>query len=331
MRGANHFIFIFYIAMKNKILVISFVLLNLFSSAQTDTIVKYFNYASKETTPALASYYSVAFKEDTIWRKLDFYASNDRLKTNGYFKDAKFEHQIGPVTHYNEKGKLTSQGHYLNNKKRGVWKKWFDDGKLSDSSVYDNDIIIYRKSYYPNGKVSEIIEKDKDNKFISKGFLENGNIRYEGEIINGKKEGRWSANNDAGNKMMEVNFLADSAVSVSCIDKNINPKDCIYEREAEYKGGHSSWLKHLEYAMSKFLPKEYFNGSLEGVVVVQFIVDVDGKVIEPKIKSSSEPKLNDAAIDIIRSSPKWIPAVQYNKPVKAYRIQPLTFTRAVEQ
>ncbi len=216
--------------MKNKILVINFVLLNLFSSAQTDTIVKYFNYAWKETTPALASYYTVAFKEDTIWRKLDFYASNDRLKSNGYFKDAKFEHQIGPVTHYNEKGKLTSQGHYFNNKKRGVWKKWFDDGKLSDSSVYDNDIIIYRESYYASGQVSEIIEKGKADRRFSKGFFENGTIKYEGEIINGKKEGLWNFNNDAGNKMMEVNFFADSALTISCIDKTISQKDCIYER-----------------------------------------------------------------------------------------------------
>ncbi len=80
-----------------------------------------------------------------------------------------------------------------------------------------------------------------------------------------------------------------------------------------------------------FLPKEYFNGNIEGVVVIQFIIDIDGKVIEPKIKISSEPKLNQAAIDIVRSSPKWIPAIQSNRPVKAYRLQPLTFTRAVEQ
>ena len=150
-------------------------------------------------------------------------------------------------------------------------------------------------------------------------------------MINGKREGLWSINNDAGNKMMEVKFLADSAITITCVDKTISQKDCIYEREAEYKGGHSSWLKHLEYAMSKFLPKEYFNGNLEGVVVVQFIINEDGRVTEPKIKFSSEPKLNDAAIDIIKSSPKWIPAVQYNRSVKAYRLQPLTFNRAVEQ
>jgi len=317
--------------MCNKILVISFLLINLCSSAQTDTVIKFYNHNWKETTQGMASYFTVAFKEDTIWRKLDFYANNDQLKTNSYFKDAKFEHQIGPVSHYNEKGKLTSQGHYLNNKKRGIWKKWFDDGKLSDSAVYDNDIIIFRRSYHANGQVAEIIEKDKDDKFINKGYLENGTIRYEGEIINGKKEGRWRINNDAGNKLMDVDFLADSAVSVSCVDKTISKKDCIYEREAEYKGGHKAWLNHLEHSMSRFLPKEYFNGDLEGVVIVQFIVNVDGKVIEPKIKLSSEPKLNDAAIQIIKSSPKWTPAIQYNKPVKAYRIQPLTFTRAVDQ
>ncbi len=77
---------------------------------------------------------------------------------------------------------------------------------------------------------------------------------------------------------MEVNFLADSAITITCIDKTINQKDCIYEREAEYKGGQKLWLNHLENAMSRFLPKEYFNGNLEGIVIVQFIINADGKV-----------------------------------------------------
>ena len=317
--------------MKTKVLIVLFFFLDLYSSAQTDTIVKYFNYAWKETTPSLASYYSVAFKQDTIWRNLDFYAVNDQLKKNGYFKDEKFEKQTGPVIHYNEKGKRTSQGYYHDSKKIGIWKEWSDDGKIIDSTIYENDIIIYRKLFFPNGQTSALIEKDKDSKVLSRGFFENGIMKYEGEMINREKQGKWNFNNEVGNKIMEVNFLEDSAITISCVDKTISQKDCIYEREAGYKGGHKSWLKHLEYAMSKFLPKEFSNGSMEGIVLVQFIIDEDGKVMDSKIKFSSEPKLNEAAIAIIRSSPKWIPAIKYNRPVKSYRLQPLTFTRAVQQ
>jgi len=82
--------------MKTKVLIVLFFFLDFYSSAQTDTIVKYFNYAWKETTPSLASYYSVAFKQDTIWRKLDFYAVNDQLKKMAISKMKNLKNKLAP-------------------------------------------------------------------------------------------------------------------------------------------------------------------------------------------------------------------------------------------
>jgi protein TonB len=35
--------------------------------------------------------------------------------------------------------------------------------------------------------------------------------------------------------------------------------------------------------------------------------------------------MEEEAIRVIKKGPKWIPAVQYGRKVKAYRRQPLTF------
>lgn len=80
--------------------------------------------------------------------------------------------------------------------------------------------------------------------------------------------------------------------------------------------------------MPKYFPKKYTEGKLEGTVAVRFIVNEDGKVSNVEVYSSTEPELNDAAVQIIKASPDWNPAIQYNRKVKSYHTQPLTFKRA---
>ncbi|MEI9910864.1 MAG: energy transducer TonB [Bacteroidota bacterium] len=57
-------------------------------------------------------------------------------------------------------------------------------------------------------------------------------------------------------------------------------------------------------------------------------IDTDGKVSDVKNFNSIDPELDETAKTIIRQSPRWEPAVQYNRNVKAYRKQPITFAKA---
>jgi len=60
--------------------------------------------------------------------------------------------------------------------------------------------------------------------------------------------------------------------------------------------------------------------------MIRFVVSKTGDITDAYIEDPGEIKeLNDAALKIIRNSPKWIPAIQYNRKVNAYRRQPLTF------
>jgi protein TonB len=62
-------------------------------------------------------------------------------------------------------------------------------------------------------------------------------------------------------------------------------------------------------------------------VWIQFVVDVDGSIIELQILQSAGSSLDEIVLGIFKNSPKWQNAVQYNRPVKAYRRQPITFTK----
>jgi len=69
--------------------------------------------------------------------------------------------------------------------------------------------------------------------------------------------------------------------------------------------------------------------------VVLFIVDKEGAVSEVRALPCSEAgvasclgpgtKLAEVAVSAIKKGPKWKPAVQNGRNVKAYRRQPVTF------
>src|SRR6187200_3012950 len=102
------------------------------------------------------------------------------------------------------------------------------------------------------------------------------------------------------------------------------------EVEASFKGGERAWRKYLENNLDPNVPVE--NGASEGTytVIVQFIVDKEGKISDVKALSNHGHGMEDEAIKVIKKGPDWVPAVQNGRQVKAYRKQPITFVVASE-
>lgn len=94
------------------------------------------------------------------------------------------------------------------------------------------------------------------------------------------------------------------------------------EYESEFPGGTRAWLQflndHLKY------PKKAVRKRIEGTVLLQFIVDKDGSISDLSALSG-DPILVEAALDAMKDSPNWKPAVQNGKRVKSYKKQPINF------
>jgi protein TonB len=60
-------------------------------------------------------------------------------------------------------------------------------------------------------------------------------------------------------------------------------------------------------------------------VIIQFIVDLDGSLSEVKALTLHGFGMEEEAIRVIKAGPKWEPAIQNGRKVKAYRKQPITF------
>lgn len=101
------------------------------------------------------------------------------------------------------------------------------------------------------------------------------------------------------------------------------------EKEADFPGGIAAWARYLNRNLQ--FPQEAINLEVEGTVMVQFVVDVDGSVSDVQAISGPEQGgLRDEAIRVIEKSGKWIPALQNGRSVKAYRRQPIIFRKVSE-
>ncbi|MCF8341407.1 MAG: energy transducer TonB [Chitinophagaceae bacterium] len=106
------------------------------------------------------------------------------------------------------------------------------------------------------------------------------------------------------------------------------------EIDAEFPGGTQAWFKYVTREIERNIDELQDDGK-SGTVVVLFIVDKEGAVSDVRAMSCSEAgvanclsagsKLAEVAVNAIRKGPKWKPAVQNGRNVKAYRRQPVTF------
>lgn len=97
------------------------------------------------------------------------------------------------------------------------------------------------------------------------------------------------------------------------------------EVEASFPGGAEGWKNYLIKNINPVLPVDEGWKAGTYTLVVEFIVHQDGRVSDVTTKNYPGSKTAQHCIDIIKSGPNWLPAMQNGMKVNAYRKQPITF------
>ena len=80
------------------------------------------------------------------------------------------------------------------------------------------------------------------------------------------------------------------------------------------------------YIMHKTVyPQSAQNSGIQGIVLVEFSINRQGKVVDVQVLQSVHPLLDAEALRVVRSSPKWTPGMQRGKKVKVKYIFPFAF------
>ncbi|MBU0765294.1 MAG: energy transducer TonB [Bacteroidetes bacterium] len=97
----------------------------------------------------------------------------------------------------------------------------------------------------------------------------------------------------------------------------------VIEDKPEFPGGDEALMKFLQ-SETKYPVIARENG-IEGRVFVEFVIEKDGSVSDVKIKRGVDALLDQEAIRVVNSMPKWKPGKQRGKPVRVQYLVPLNF------
>ncbi|MBQ7205044.1 MAG: M56 family metallopeptidase [Muribaculaceae bacterium] len=95
------------------------------------------------------------------------------------------------------------------------------------------------------------------------------------------------------------------------------------EQMPQFPGGEAEMMKYL--AQNIQYPVNAARNNVEGRVVLQFVVEKDGRIGEVKIARTVDPELDAEALRVVKSMPNFIPGRQHGKPVAVWYTIPISF------
>ena len=126
-----------------------------------------------------------------------------------------------------------------------------------------------------------------------------------------------------------IRFRLMDSDSAPSTDSNKNQENTIFdvvEHAPEFPGGMEACLKYM-YKNIKY-PAVAMEAGIQGQVVIQIVIDKDGKIHDPKIVRGVSPELNAEAVRVISNMPQWIPGKQKGKNVATRFTLPVRFRLA---
>ena len=102
-----------------------------------------------------------------------------------------------------------------------------------------------------------------------------------------------------------------------------DPPAMFVEEMPEFPGGQDSLNAFLSREI--VYPKVALENGIKGTVLVEFVVEKDGRVTNGKVKVPLFPECDEEALRGVMSMPKWKPGKNMGKPVRCYFQIPITF------
>lgn len=241
----------------------------------------------------LTTYFDAAWKETS---------SGNALYSRKKFKDG---NKWGVIDYYRS-GIVQMKGSYIDDScKKGEGRfEWFTDkGKQSHVCDYSSGKANGKEIYY----------------------YENGKVNVEGSYKMDEPDGDWTGNYESGKISGKAHYDNGKQVSGEFYneDGTVNKSIKTFLQESAYPGGTDELIRflstHLKY------PKNAVKAETQGTVIIEFIVEKDGKVSNAKVVKSVEESLDNEALRVVNKMPLWAPAVYGGRLVKSYKKLPVVF------
>ncbi|MBS1577811.1 MAG: energy transducer TonB [Bacteroidetes bacterium] len=298
-------------------------------SAMAQKTEAFYDYYWKPCKAEGASYFSTVEKTDSGWLRNDYYISTKRLQMQALYEDQACKIRNGNSSYYYANGYASAVGRYVHGKREGICFSYHSNGMISDSAFFHNDQVVDKRfRWHLNGYMADSISRTSENTCVQVGWFDDGSPAYAGRLVNDQQEGKWKYYHHNGQLSANEMYSAGKLISVTYFDENGKEQTdtSSVNEEASFNGGEKAWIKYLQ-------KKLYWPANLQfttaGAVTVgiDFVIDETGKITNAEVSMPFHSAFDKIALDIIKSSPAWQPAVSHNRKVKAYRRQPITFVQ----
>ena len=97
----------------------------------------------------------------------------------------------------------------------------------------------------------------------------------------------------------------------------------VVEESPEFPGGYEAYMQYLKKNIK--YPAICRENNIQGRVIVSFVVNKDGKIVDPEVVKGVNPSLDKEALRVISTMPNWKPGYQRGKPVRVKYTVPVNF------
>lgn len=98
------------------------------------------------------------------------------------------------------------------------------------------------------------------------------------------------------------------------------------EKKAAFPGGQAELNKYLSKAIN--YPEEASDNGIQGRVIVSFVVNTNGSIVDVEVLRGVHPALDKEAMRVVKAMPAWTPASNQGKKVRSKFTLPINFKLA---
>lgn len=251
------------------------------------------------------------------------YYKSKALKSIGTTLDRDIIKKDGQFISYYENGNKQSKVNFANTKKSGKEFNWYENGNIKSEIEYfenKNGDIEYKINNFWNSKKEQTIADGNGDYADTEEYSEES-----GKVKNGFPDGIWKGKNLKTKSTFTENYENGKLVSGVTIDSlSIEHPYTVKNQPPSPKKGINSFYSYI--GKSMYIPIEARN-KVYGKMYLTFIVDKEGKLVEPKIIKGLGYGLDESAISVIKGAKKWIPGTIRGVPVRVLYSLPITIAK----
>lgn len=247
---------------------------------------------------SVTTYFDAQWNEVKSKNETVYYRKSYRQKGNVFAADYYKSGIVMLTGNYSDKKCNIRNGCFINYSEEGIKisENYYKKGKRTGQWRYWNREGILTESMYYNNDVL-------DGTFLT--FNANGKVASEAVYANGIR------------KTFKTNpYPAEP-------EKANTPAQKFDEHMAEYEGGEDSLMAFL--SSNIVYPNDAKKKNIQGRVILQFIIDVQGEVKDVTIVKSVETSLDQEALRVVKLMPPWKPGKIDGKNVPIRYTLPIVF------